>query len=72
MNITLSESSRKYFAKILLYLCKMVLFNELLAEESPSLLAAAVVFIGLKTLEQVDSTAEPESRFSEICCLVVA
>ena len=50
----------------------MVLFNELLAEESPSLLAAAVVFIGLKTLEQVDSTAEPESRLSEICCLVVA
>jgi len=53
-----------------LYLAKMALFNEVLAEESPSLLAAAVVFIGLKTLEQVDSTAEPETRLNEICSLV--
>jgi hypothetical protein len=57
MSIVLNEASRKYFSKILLYLSKMALFNEILAEENPSLLAAAVVFIGLKTLEQVDSTA---------------
>jgi len=40
----------------------MTLFNCDLSEESPSLLAGAVIFIGLKTLEQVDPAAEPEGR----------
>ncbi len=43
----------------MLYLSKMALFSQELAEESPDLLAGAVFFIGLKTLEQVDSSVEP-------------
>lgn len=70
MRITLSEQSSKYFNKILLYLSKMTLFSCELAEESTPLLAAAVVFISLKTLEQVDSSAEPEKKLGEICELV--
>jgi len=48
----------------------MTLFNCDLSEESPSLLAGAVIFIGLKTLEQVDPAAEPEGRLPEICNLI--
>lgn len=59
LHLSLAEQSAKYLAKILLYLSKMVLFNSELAEESPPLLAAAVVFIALKTLEQMDSSTEP-------------
>ena len=59
MKMPLTESSKKYFSKILLYLSKMSQFSLELVEESPSLLAGAVVFISLKTLEQVDPSAEP-------------
>lgn len=48
----------------------MALFNLDLAEENSTLLSGAVVFIALKTLEQVDSCAEPESRLSKICSLI--
>ena len=48
----------------------MSLFNHELAEEEPALLACGVVFIGLKTLEQVDSTAQPESRLPEVAALM--
>lgn len=37
----------------------MVFFDLTLAEEDTKLLSGAVVFISLKTLEQVDSCAEP-------------
>lgn len=47
----------------------MVLFSHELAEEDPALLACGVVFIGLKTLEQVDSFAQPESHLSKIALL---
>ena len=53
----LSELSKKYFNKIVLYLSKMSIFSIDLAEEKPKLLAGAVVFIALKTLEQVDNSA---------------
>jgi hypothetical protein len=42
-----------------------------LAEESTEVLAAAVVFIALKTLEQVDPSAEPERRLPQICSLLL-
>ena len=54
----------------MLYLGKMSLFSLDLAEEKSSVLAGAVVFISLKTLEQVDSSAEPEPRLGKICQLV--
>jgi len=62
--------SKKYFNKILLYLSKMVLFSHELAEETPSVLACGVVFIALKTLEQVDTTARPEERLIDIRSLM--
>jgi hypothetical protein len=68
--MNLRETSSKYFKKIILYLSKMVLFNFDLAEEDPTLMAGAVVFIALKTLEQVDSTAEPEGKVKHICELL--
>jgi len=37
----------------------MALFSQELAEEDPTKLAGAVVFIALKTLEQVDEMAKP-------------
>lgn len=52
--MAISETSVKYYKKIILYLAKMALFSDELVEEDPSLLAGAIVFIGLKTLEQVD------------------
>ena len=54
----------------MLYLSKMSLFSHELAEEIPSLLACGVVFISLKTLEQVDSNAQPESRLTDISRLM--
>jgi hypothetical protein len=47
----------KYLHKIILYLAKMILFHCDLAELDPALLAGSVIFIGLKTLEQVDPAA---------------
>ena len=44
----------------------MALFNHELAEENTALLACGVVFIALKTLEQVDTSAQPESRLADI------
>lgn len=70
MRMALSDQSSKYFSKILLYLSKMTLFSCELAEESTPLLAGAVVFISLKTLEQVDSSAEPEKKLGQICDLL--
>ena len=48
----------------------MTIFNIELAEETPYLLACGVVFIALKTLEQVDDSAQPETRLTEICELM--
>jgi hypothetical protein len=48
MNVTSSISD--YFKQIVLYLSKMSLFSQDLAEENQSLLAPAVYFIALKTL----------------------
>jgi hypothetical protein len=70
MKMPMNESSKKYFSKILLYLSKMSQFSLELVEESPSLLAGAVVFISLKTLEQVDPSAEPERKLTAICQLL--
>ena len=49
----------------------MALFNIELAQESPSLLSCGVVFIALKTLEQVDNSAQPETRLTEVCDLMM-
>lgn len=70
MKMPMNEFSKKYFSKILLYLSKMSQFSLELVEESPSLLAGAVVFISLKTLEQVDPSAEPERKLAAICQLL--
>ncbi len=64
------DRSNRYLTKIVLYLSKMCLFSLDLAEENPVLLAGAVVFIGLKTLEQVDSTVRPEDWLEEISSLL--
>lgn len=47
----------------------MTIFSHELVEEDPALLACGVVFIALKTLEQVDSASKPESYLGEIGAL---
>jgi hypothetical protein len=66
----MSEHSTKYLSKIVLYLSKMSLFICDLVEEDQTLLSGAIVFIALKTLEQVDTKTDPESRLSDICGLL--
>lgn len=44
----------------MLYLSKMCLFNYELAQEDTKVLSAAVYFIALKTLEQVEPNLKPE------------
>jgi hypothetical protein len=44
----------------------MILFSYDLAQEDTKLLASAVYFIALKTLEQVQPTLKPEERLGEI------
>ena len=48
----------------------MSMFNHELVEENSNILAGAVFFIGLKTLEQVESLVEPEKKLSEICFIL--
>ncbi len=48
----------------------MSLFSYELAQEDTKLLASAVYFITLKTLEQVESTLKPEEKLSEVAQLL--
>lgn len=58
----LSENSLGYLSRTLLYLSKMALFNVILAEMRVDCLAGSVIFIALKTLEQVDSSIKAEEK----------
>ena len=58
----------KYLQQISLYLSKMSLFNSELVEEDMNLLAGAILFISLKTLEQTDKTVDPEKFLPIISC----
>lgn len=59
LNLNLSPDKQDYLEQIILYLAKMSLFSYELAQENTKLLAAAVYFIALKTLEQVETTLRP-------------
>ena len=48
----------------------MSLFNYELAQEDTKVLAAAVYFIALKTLEQVETTLRPEERLANVGLLL--
>ena len=48
----------------------MSLFNDELAQEDTKVLAAAVYFIALKTLEQVETTLRPEERLANVGLLL--
>lgn len=50
----------------------MSLFSHELAEEDTKVLAGAIYFIGLKTLEQVDTSILPERKLGQISELVRA
>jgi hypothetical protein len=54
-----------------LYLGKMSLFSYELAQEDTKLLAAAVYFIALKTLEQVEPSLKPEEHLEKIGQLLI-
>lgn len=49
----MKPSYREYLTKILIYLAKMCTFNHELICQDSTVVAAAVYFIALKTLEQV-------------------
>ena len=60
INLNINEDQKNYLKQILLYLSKMILFSYDLAQEDTKLLASAVYFIALKTLEQVQPNLKPE------------
>lgn len=59
LKLDVTSEQQLYFDQIVLYLAKMSLFSYELAQEDTKLLAAAVYFISLKTLEQVEPTLKP-------------
>ena len=48
----------------------MSLFSYELAQEDTRLLAAAVYFIALKTLQQVETTLKPEEKLSDVAMIL--
>ena len=60
IKVALKPSLREYLHKILIYLSKMCTFDHHLIACDKTLLATAVYFIGLKTLEQVARDLVPE------------
>ena len=70
INLKLRPSFETYFGKILLYLTKMCLFSHELVEKETKLLAGAVFFIALKTLEQVNKDFCPEDVLPTISQLL--
>jgi len=56
----------EYLQKILIYLSKMCTFNHELITRPSCILASAIYFIGLKTLEQVNKNFSPEEKLPEI------
>ena len=70
IKLNLNDDQKSYLDQIVLYLSKMSLFSYELAQEDTKLLAAAVYFIALKTLEQVESSLRPEEKLAEISSLL--
>lgn len=70
IHLKINNDQEDYLQQIMLYLSKMCLFNYELAQEDTKLLAAAVYFIALKTLEQVEPNLKPEERLREISVLL--
>lgn len=56
----------EYLNKILTYLSKMCTFNHDLITKDNNVLASAIYFIALKTLEQVHKNFVPEELLSTI------
>ncbi len=70
IKLNLNDDQKSYLDQIVLYLSKMSLFSYELAQEDTKLLAAAVYFIALKTLEQVEPSLRPEERLTDISSLL--
>lgn len=59
MQITLQAKATDYLRRVTIYLSKMMMHTDL-AWLSNSVIAAAVIFIGLKTVEQVEPSLEAD------------
>lgn len=60
IKLPLRSSLIEYLGKILIYLSKMSTFSHELITRPNPVLASAIYFIGLKTLEQVNKSFVPE------------
>ena len=62
----LDKKASEYLQKVTVYLGKMAMHNIELAWLSNSVVAAAVVFISLKTVEQVETSLEADGYMERI------
>lgn len=68
INAKLSRNLANYLDKVVLYLAKMAMHHyELLLQLDYQALAVGCVYVGLKTLEQVDRSFVPEEYLCPLC-----
>jgi hypothetical protein len=68
INLSLNKPMKEYLDKVILYLSKMSVHDyELLLQFEYKNIAAGCVYVGLKTLEQVEKKFVPENHLKSIC-----
>ncbi|CAD8139238.1 unnamed protein product [Paramecium octaurelia] len=67
----LLEKNYKYLKKLCLYLSKMVLFDyEICGKYNYTLLAAALIFVAFKIVEQLDTTFNADSQIKDVAQII--
>ncbi|CAD8133141.1 unnamed protein product [Paramecium octaurelia] len=67
----LLEKNYKYLKKLCLYLSKMVLFDyEICGKNNYTLLAAALIFVAFKIVEQLETTFNADSQIKDVAQII--
>ncbi|CAK58509.1 unnamed protein product (macronuclear) [Paramecium tetraurelia] len=67
----LQEKHYKYLKKLCLYLSKMVLYDyEICGKTNYTLLAAALIFVAFKIIEQLDSSFNADSQIKDVAQII--
>ncbi|CAD8144489.1 unnamed protein product [Paramecium octaurelia] len=67
----LQEKHYKYLKKLCLYLSKMVLYDyEICGKTNYTLLAAALIFVAFKIIEQLDSSFHADSQIKDVAQII--
>ena len=70
----LEEKAAEYLRKVCIYLGKMAMHSVELAWLANSLMAASIIFISLKTVEQVENSLNADSymeQISQLTCVAI-